>query len=208
MPLQFATIVNGSFQENCYLVWDDSTQHGVLVDPGDEPERILAAVRAKGVTVDGIFNTHGHLDHASAVALLVRELKVPFAIHPGDRPLIEGIPQQARFFGFPVTEAPVIDRELQDGDRFAIGGYSATVLHTPGHTPGGCCFHVENLVFVGDTLFCGSVGRTDLPGGSYSELIRSIQTRLLPLDPNTKVLSGHGPATTIGFEQKHNPFLS
>lgn len=208
MPLQCTTIINGSFQENCYLTWDDATHHGVLIDPGDEPERILAAVRDKGVHIDGIFNTHGHLDHASAVATLARELKVPFAIHPGDRALIEGIPQQARFFGFPATEAPVIDRELQDGDRFAIGGYSATVLHTPGHTPGGCCFHVENLLFVGDTLFCGSIGRTDLPGGSYSALIHSIQTRLLPLDPSTQVLSGHGAATTLGFERQHNPFLS
>jgi len=208
MPIQFETIVNGPFQENCYLVWDDETMHGILIDPGDEAEQIMEIAKAKSVKLDGIFNTHGHLDHAGAVAPIAETLKIPFALHPYDAPLVAGLPQQARMFGLPPTRAPHIDRELSKGEVFFIGNHRCKVLHTPGHTPGGVCFHVENLLFVGDTLFMGSIGRTDLPGGDYAQLIHSIQKELLVLDDALLVLSGHGPATTIGFERTHNPFLS
>jgi hydroxyacylglutathione hydrolase len=207
MPIEFETITNGPFQENCYLVWDDEVMTGILIDPGDEPDRILAFVESKGVSLEGIFNTHGHLDHAGGVAAIVRELNIPFALHPGDLPLVNSIKEQAAAFGMTPTEIPRVDRELSDGDVFTIGGHTVKTYFTPGHTQGGVCFHVGNLLFVGDTLFQGSIGRTDLPGGSHPQLLKSIRDRLLPLDDWTQVMSGHGPFTTIGFERTHNPFL-
>jgi len=207
MPIQFETITNGPFQENCYLVWDDEVMTGILIDPGDEPDRILSIVDSKGVTLEGIFNTHAHLDHAGGVAAIVQKLKIPFALHAGDFPLAASLKEQAAAFGLPPLESPTVDRTLSDGEIFSIGGHKVKTYFTPGHTPGGVCFHVADYLFVGDTLFQGSIGRTDLPGGSHSQLIQSIRDRLLPLDDWTQVMSGHGPITTIGFERVHNPFL-
>lgn len=207
MPIQFETIVNGPFAENCYLVWDDATMGGILIDPGSEPDRILGRAEARGVRLEGIFNTHGHLDHTGAVATIAKRLNIPFALHPADRPLVATLPAQARMFGLPGVESPEVDRDLAPGETVAIGGCRAKVLYTPGHTIGGVTFFVEDLLFAGDTLFLGSIGRTDLPGGSYPQLIQSIREVLLPLGDEARVLSGHGPATTIGFERAHNPFL-
>ena len=207
MPIQFETIVNGPFEENCFLAWDDATMAGILIDPGSEPDLILSRVEARGVRLDGIFNTHGHLDHTGAVAAISRRLGIPFALHPADRPLVASLPVQARMFGLPEVESPEVDIEIVPGEDIAIGGCQARVLYTPGHTLGGVSFVIDELAFVGDTLFLGSIGRTDLPGGSYPELIQSIVEQLLPLGDDTQVLTGHGPATTIGFERAHNPFL-
>ncbi len=193
--------------ENCYLVWDDEEQKGILVDPGDEPERIMQIVAESGIAIEGIFNTHGHLDHAGGVAAIARALGIPFALHVDDWDLVAGLPHQAQMFGLAPMEAPQVDRELTHGETFRIGEHAFKVLHTPGHTPGGVCFHSGEIVIVGDTLFQGSIGRTDLPGGSYPQLIQSIQEQLLPLSDWTQVLSGHGPVTTVGFERAHNPFL-
>jgi len=207
MPIQFETIVNGPFQENCYLVWDDALMTGILIDPGSEPDLILGRAEARGVRLEGIFNTHGHLDHTGAVAAIARQLSIPFALHPADGPLVATLPTQARMFGLPGVESPEVDRELVPGETIAIGGCGAKVLYTPGHTPGGVTFAVDDLLFVGDTLFLGSIGRTDLPGGSHPQLIQAIKEVLLPFGDETKVLSGHGPVTTIGFERLYNPFL-
>jgi hydroxyacylglutathione hydrolase len=207
MPIQFETITNGPFQENCYLVWDDEVMTGILIDPGDEPDRILSIAKSKGVTLEGIFNTHAHLDHAGGVAAIVQKLNIPFALHPGDFPLAASLKEQAAAFGLPPLEPPTVDHTLSDGEIFNIGGHKVKTYFTPGHTPGGVCFHVADYLFVGDTLFQGSIGRTDLPGGSHPQLIQSIRDRLLPLDDWTQVMSGHGPITTIGFERVHNPFL-
>lgn len=208
MSLKLETIVNGPFQENCILAWDDETKTGVLIDPGDEPERLLRTASFLGIQVEGIYNTHGHLDHAGAVAAVQDKLGAPFAIHPADRFLLDALPAQARMFGLPAVRVPKVDRELADGDTVTVGGHTAEVLHTPGHTPGGVCFLFPGVVVVGDTLFAGSIGRTDLPGGSHVQLLSSIRERLLGLDDATRVLCGHGPATTIGLERKHNPFLT
>jgi hydroxyacylglutathione hydrolase len=207
MPIQFETIVNGPFQENCYLVWDDAPMTGILIDPGSEPDLILGRAEARGVRLEGIFNTHGHLDHTGAVAAIASQLSIPFALHPADLPLVATLPTQAQMFGLPGVESPEVDRELVPGETIAIGGCGAKVLHTPGHTPGGVTFVVDDLLFVGDTLFLGSIGRTDLPGGSHPQLIQAIKEVLLPFGDDAKVLSGHGPATTIRFERLHNPFL-
>jgi glyoxylase-like metal-dependent hydrolase (beta-lactamase superfamily II) len=208
MTFKYETIVNGPFQENCFLVWDDDDKKGILIDPGDEADRIVRTAQVLGVEILGIYNTHGHIDHAGAVAAIKEKLEIPFAMHPADQFLLELLPDQARMFGVPTRTVPKVDRPLAHDDTFAVGAHEAKVLHTPGHTPGGVCFAFDDAVFVGDTLFAGSIGRTDLPGGSLDEIITSIETRLMPLDDRVQVLSGHGPATTIGMERKHNPFLT
>jgi glyoxylase-like metal-dependent hydrolase (beta-lactamase superfamily II) len=204
------TIVNGPFVENCYLVMDEESRQALLVDPGDEDERILETVRGLGATVKEIVCTHAHIDHAGAVAPLSRLLGAPFALHAAERPWLERMPSQAAVFGLDPREVPRVDRELVDGETIALGGQEAKVLFTPGHSAGGCCLSFAGpppVVLVGDTLFQGSIGRTDLPGGSLRALLASIRERLFTLPDATVVLSGHGPATTIGEEKRSNPFL-
>ncbi len=208
MPLKYETIVNGPFQENCFLVWDDESLKGILVDPGDEAERLVQTAQFLNVEIEGIYNTHAHIDHAGAVAKLKEMLNIPFALHPEDKPLLERMSQQAQMFGLPPIESPSVDIDLSPGEKLTLAGHECTVLHTPGHSPGGVCFSFKEIVLVGDTLFSGSIGRTDLPGGSYEQLIDSIKTQLLVLDDDVRVLNGHGPATSIGVERQHNPFLT
>ena len=208
MTFKYETIVNGPFQENCYLIFDDELKKGVFIDPGAEPERLIRTASFLGIQVEAIYNTHGHIDHAGAVAAIKQKLEIPFALHPADRFLLDSIPAQAKMFGLGAVGIPTVDRELVDGEKIEIAGHSATVVHTPGHTPGGVCFLFDAFAVVGDTLFAGSIGRTDLPGGSYEQLISAIKERLLVLDDNLRVLSGHGPATAIGVERRYNPFLT
>ena len=207
MNLKFETIVNGPFQENCYLVWEEESRAAIFLDPGDEPERLLHTARFQGLDVRGVYATHGHIDHAGAAAAICASLGVPFAIHPADGFLLEGMPEQARMFGLPPIGVPRVDRELAEGDTVEVGSARGEVICTPGHTPGGVCFRFGDVIFVGDTLFAGSVGRTDLPGGSTRQLLQSIRERLLVLPDDVRAFSGHGPATSIGYEKKHNPFL-
>lgn len=203
------TITNGPFVENCFLVADAATKQAILIDPGDEEERIAAVVERASVKVVEIVNTHGHIDHAGAVAALKKMLGVPFAIHPGERAWIEHLAASAVAFGLAPRPTPEVDRDLAHGQPLQVGEVTGKVLHTPGHTEGGCClyFPAQRVVFVGDTLFAGSVGRTDLPGGSTSALIRSIREQLLALEDDVVVFSGHGPETDIGTERRTNPFL-
>lgn len=203
------TITNGPFVENCYLVADPITRKAILIDPGDEEDRIADKVKQANVQVVEIVNTHGHIDHAGAVASLKRLLDVPFAIHPGDRGWLEHLGSSAVAFGLSPRPTPEVDRDLEHGQTLMVGEVKGIVLHTPGHTEGGCCFYFPEprAVFVGDTLFAGSIGRTDLPGGSSSTLLRSIQEHLLTLDDDVVVYSGHGPTTDIGTERRSNPFL-
>ncbi len=203
------TVTNGPFQENCFIAGDADTRKAILVDPGDEEELILSEVRSHDLEVTEIVCTHAHVDHAGAVAPLKRILGVPFAVHSGELSTLSALPTTARMFGLPEKEVPEVERELSAGDTLEVGDLSATVLFTPGHSAGGVCLHFaeEKVVFVGDTLFAGSVGRTDLPGGSGEVLLESIKTQLLALDDDVVVYSGHGPDTTIGAERKGNPFL-
>ena len=207
--LQVETITNGPFMENCFIAADPESREGVLIDPGDEAARILDAVRKLDIKVTRIVATHGHVDHAGAVAPLKRMLGVPFAMHPADQQWLDRMPHQAAMFGLPEPEVPQIDQELSHGDVIRIGSLDAKVLHTPGHSEGGICLHVADarVVFAGDPLFAGSIGRTDLPGGSYEVLIQAIQQQLLALDDEVTVHCGHGPSTRIGAERRHNPFL-
>jgi glyoxylase-like metal-dependent hydrolase (beta-lactamase superfamily II) len=203
------TVTNGPFVENCYLIADTATQKAILIDPGDEAQRIEKKVKQLNIEVVEIVGTHGHIDHAGAVASLKRTLKAPYAIHPADRPWLEHISESAAAFGLPPQEEPTVDRDLEHDQPLQVGQVQGRVIHTPGHSEGSCClyFPAQKLLFVGDTLFAGSIGRTDLPGGSMSTLMRSIRERLLTLDDDIVVLSGHGPETTIGTERRTNPFL-
>lgn len=203
------TVTNGPFVENCYLVACARTRAALIIDPGDEPERIAARVAALELQVQRIIATHAHIDHVGAVAALQRTLGVPFALHSAERSWLQQLPLQASVFRLPCPEVPRVDEDLVVGASLALGDQQAEVLATPGHTPGGCSLHFASagLVFVGDTLFAGSIGRTDLPGGDLPTLMRALREQLLTLTDETIVFSGHGPTTTIGTERRQNPFI-
>ncbi len=201
------TVVVGPLQENSYVIACEESKEAVVIDPGAEAERIYRVVTFHGFRLKYIMNTHGHLDHIGGVAEMVEQAGAPFLLHQNDVYLIEGIedePLQA-FFQVPIPPPP--ERFLKDGDIIAVGHLKFQVLHTPGHTPGSVCFLVENTLFSGDTLFSSSVGRTDMPGGSHEQLIRSIREKLLPLHDDISIYPGHGPETTIGRERQCNPYL-
>ncbi len=203
----------GPIQANCTLLGDEAAGKLVVIDPGDEGERIAERIRRTGLEPVAILHTHGHMDHAGGTAELLERLGggVPVGLHPDDLPLYRRLPEQGRMFGFEVQAPPEPDLELNDGLRIPVGGCELEVRHTPGHSPGSVSFVVhgapEPLVIVGDVLFAGSIGRTDLWGGSYDTLAESIRTRLYTLPDETRVISGHGPETTIGHERRTNPFV-
>lgn len=198
----------GSVGANCYIFGDDATREVFVIDPGDEAERILAELRRLDARPVAIVNTHGHFDHVMAVDEVRRATHVPFWIHEGERPVLESGPSRAKvLFGIDLPPSPVPDRWIAEGDVLPVGGLRLTVRHTPGHSPGGVCLVGDGLVFTGDTLFAGSVGRTDLPGANQDALFASIARVLLPLPDETVCYPGHGPETTIGEEKRGNPFI-
>ncbi len=201
------TLVVGPLQVNCYLVACPRTGQALVVDPGAEGERILASVERAGLTVAAVVNTHGHFDHIGANRFVVEGTGAPLLLHAGDQPLLRNARQHAAQFGLHAELSPEPDRLLADGDRVTAGDLAFEVLHIPGHSPGGICLFGHGHLFVGDVLFAGSVGRTDLPGGNHAQLIGGIRQRLLTLPPATVVHPGHGPDTTIGRETGSNPFL-
>jgi glyoxylase-like metal-dependent hydrolase (beta-lactamase superfamily II) len=193
---------------NCHVLADESTGEAVVIDPGDDPEEILALV--KGLRVRALLHTHCHFDHMGATRRLKEETGAEIRIHRADKALYDRFAGQLAFFGVDARGAPnplPADGFLADGDEIAFGRHRLKVLHTPGHTKGSCCFHVEGALFSGDTLFRGSVGRTDLPGGDFDEEAQSIRSRLYVLDPDTAVHPGHGPDTRIAWEKSGNPFV-
>jgi hydroxyacylglutathione hydrolase len=199
----------GPFHENCYILGDEESGTGVLIDPGDEATRIALAVERTGLGIAQILVTHAHVDHVRAVAPLVDEYICPVLMHQEAESMLRTMPQQALMMGIRFGKVPTVDRYVEDDEVLEVGSLRLRSLYTPGHAPGHLAFYIEEegLVFSGDALFAGSVGRVDLPGGSMDLLMRSISERLLTLPDETRVLSGHGPETTIGQERMYNPFL-
>ena len=202
-----AGITVGAFQENCYLLTDTDAGVSVLVDPGAEPDRLIDAVERSGTALGAIWLTHAHLDHIGAIAGLRRRWDVPVYLHPFDEPLYRMATRQALLYGVEFEQPPPTDHPLGDGDVLQIGALRFTVLHAPGHAPGHVVFHGHGLAFVGDCLFAGSIGRTDLPLSNPKDLAESLD-RIAALPYDTTVYPGHGPATTIGAEARTNPFLT
>ncbi|HYM15735.1 MAG TPA: MBL fold metallo-hydrolase [Dehalococcoidia bacterium] len=201
-------IVVGAFQENCWVVGNRRTGEAICIDPGDEPEEILAMARDMGVRIRYIANSHAHIDHILGVRRIREETGARFLLHRGDLELARSTAAQARaWMGVEIEDPPEPDALIADLDEIDVDGLKVQVLHTPGHTRGSVCFYANGVVFAGDTLFQGSIGRTDLPGGDQDEEMASIVERLLVLPDETIVLPGHMGQTTIGQERQRNPFV-
>ncbi len=194
---------------NCSIVGDLDSKQAVVIDPGGNPERILKEVKSFEFTVCAILHTHAHFDHFLASGHIQQATGAPLCLHPKDKDLWQLLEIQCEMFGVPYVSVPSPDQWIHDEEEIAIGPYTATVLHTAGHTPGSACFYFQNqdLVFSGDTLFRGGIGRTDLWGGDGRAIIQSIRERLYSLKEETIVIPGHGGETSIGWEREHNSFV-
>jgi hydroxyacylglutathione hydrolase len=197
----------GPLMANCFICGCPNTKDAVVIDPGGDADMILRALAEEALTVKYIINTHGHFDHVSANGEMKDATGADILIHPLDAPMLQSLSSNAAFFGISVENSPPCDQTIEEGDTVSFGEITLSVIHTPGHTPGGISLFTNGIVFVGDTLFAGSIGRTDFPGGNFNTLISSIQTKLFKLDDTVKVLSGHGPETSIGREKRYNPFV-
>lgn len=198
-------IVVGPLQVNCYVVADEATKKAIVVDPGDEPDRILDIIKKHGLDVSAIVCTHGHFDHVGAVAELKKDTGAPVMLHHDDIAIYDAANTAGSMWGFDVDPQPEPDVWLKDGDTISFGNLTITVMHTPGHSPGCVCLYGHGVLVSGDTLFAGSVGRTDLPGGSFAMLKQSFR-RLMALPEETNVFAGHGENSTIGREKRENMF--
>ena len=207
MGFSVETLVVGPIEENCYVLRDEETGHGLVIDPGDNGQEILAYIRDNQIKVDLLVNTHGHWDHIGAVDFLREALGVKLAIHQLDASMLTASRESMAAYSIFAGSKRPAEILLQDGDTIEFGHCSLQVLHTPGHTKGGICLYGDGCLFSGDTLFAGSVGRTDLPGGDYREILDSVQIKLKDVADDTKVYPGHGPATNMGRERRCNPYL-
>jgi len=205
--MRIFTMPVGPLEMNCYIVAEDHAPTSLIIDPGDETQRLINLIDENGLIPERIINTHNHVDHLLRVAEFKQHYKIPFHICEKDLPLLESLKEQALLFGLDETEIPEVDSYVKDNDQFKLGDLNYSICETPGHSPGSVCILFPGHVFVGDVLFQGSIGRTDLYQGDYDQLIQSIKEKLLTLPDETMVYPGHGPSTTIGFEKKNNPFL-
>ena len=199
-------LVVGPLASNCYIVASEMTRKGMIIDPGDEADKILKKVNDLQLDIKTIVLTHGHFDHIGAVKATSEATGSEVCIHPDDAGALQG-QHKSSFFSMSYPAASSPKRLINDGDDINIGDLRFLVLHTPGHTPGGICLLGQGVVFTGDTLFNHSVGRADLPGGSYKQLLNSLHIKLMVLPDETLVYPGHGPGTTISAERQGNPFL-
>ncbi len=205
--MNVGVFVLGPFQENTYLLSDATTGDAVFIDPGDDGDALADVVRTRELNLAAIWLTHAHIDHIGGIAGLKRHFDVPVFLHPHDLPIYERATDVAEMYQLPFEQPPPPERTLAEGDSVSIGSLSFRVMHLPGHAPGHVAFIGHSVAFVGDCLFAGSVGRTDLPFGDAAQLEASLE-RLASLPPETRVLPGHGPETTIGRERASNPFLT
>ena len=207
-------LVVGALQCNCSILGDEETREAIVIDPGDEVERILAILKKHNLKAKYILNTHAHFDHVGNCRELKEATGAEIWLHKADLPIYESAPRQAAMFamyGVKPIRMTAVDQFMQDADGVQVGKIAAQVIHTPGHTPGSLSLHVprsnSDVLFAGDTLFNGSIGRTDLPGGDFHQILKSIKDRLFAFDDDTEVWPGHGSKTTIGWERRTNPFL-
>jgi glyoxylase-like metal-dependent hydrolase (beta-lactamase superfamily II) len=198
----------GPFETHAYLLFSESSRECAVVDVGFDPERVVAMVNSSGARLRYLLNTHAHYDHLAGMRGIQGRLAGEWWMHPADRFLADALAEQGAAFGLPPERAPDDLHGLVDGQRLPLGTETLEVIHTPGHSPGSVTFRWDDVLISGDVLFAGSIGRTDLPGGSFEELTRSIRERLFPLGDHLRVLPGHGPETTIGVERVTNPFVA
>ena len=205
----FDMVEVGPLAVNCFVLGCEESREGVVVDAGGDAARIIAMVERNGLNIGQIINTHGHFDHVGANRPLVERFGARLLIHAADAPLLEHAADVARSYGVQVENPPPPDTFLTEGMEIAFGRCRMQVLHTPGHTPGGCCLYLEaeKKIITGDTLFADSIGRSDFPGGSHEQLLQSIRTKLFTLPDDVTAYPGHGPETTIGHEKRHNPYF-
>lgn len=196
------------FFKNGYILFCQKTLEAIYIDPGEEVAELLRRIRSRSLDLIAIVNTHAHVDHICGIGDVKKEWDVPVYLHPEDQPMYDALPDQAKWFGFDYPPAPAVDLPLLEGQVVQVGELRVKIHHTPGHSPGSVSLEVGDHVFCGDAIFAGSIGRTDLPGGSHAILINSIQQKIVPLG-DTKILHpGHGPDTTIDQERRTNPFLT
>lgn len=203
----FERLVVGPLEENTYVIGDEATRQAIVVDPGDESDRIIDIIKDKNLQVHSVICTHTHFDHVGAVGDIRKATGAKILIHKNDLQVYETAKDQAAFWGYDIDDIPEPDGFIDEGGVIEAGNLKFRVLHTPGHSPGGICLYGEGILLSGDTIFKGSVGRTDFPGGSTEELKKSFR-RLLDLPQDTKIYSGHGPETTVGIEKKTNFFVN
>ena len=204
--MKIDTLVVGPLQVNCYIVYDEGSNDAIVVDPGDEAEKIIGLVEDRKLKVSRIVCTHGHFDHVGAVSGLKKRTGSAVMLHKGDLDIFMRADKQGALWGFHIEPPPAPDMHLLEDDEVPIGRFGLKVLHTPGHSPGGICLYGEGVIITGDTIFAGSVGRTDFPGGSVTELKKSF-ARIIALPAETRIFPGHGPLTTVENEKENNFFV-